>query len=828
MTTLLQDLRYALRWLARNPGFAAVAILTLALGIGTVTTIFSILDAAVLRPLPYRDPDALVKLSITHQEGNTPAEPFAWSYPKFESLRRHARSFAAVAAFSSADLNLTGVAEPERLSGEIVSASYFPVLGVPAALGRTFTAEEDGAPGAHPVCLISHGLWQRRFGGSASVLGRAISVNRRPLTVVGVLPERFAGLGGDAEIWVPMAMASAFIYPEILTEDGNHWHDVVGRLKPGVSAAAADAEMRVVGKQIADEHPMEVRGAVWGAAAAPLNDSRVDPALRRSVLVLFGAVTFVLLIACANVAALLLARASSRGREVAIRLAIGAGRRRIVRQMLTESVVLGVAGGVAGVLLSLWGVEALSRIERLSGVGDRSFLFRFTAVELDARVLVFALAVSLLTGLVFGMAPALHATRADLGAALKEGGAGAVAGAGRRRLSLRGILVPLQVALALVLLVGAGLLTRTLGRLSGYDAGFRPEGVLTLRFDPSGVLDGDRSQAAVFRRAMLERLAALPGVTSAATGRTPPVSSRNMIAVIRQVDDRRFSIEEGATQIGIHDVSPDYFRTLSIPIRSGRAFTGEDREGSRRVVVVSETTAKRLWPGQDPIGRRLSATTFYFGDGQTAEVVGVAGDVLYGRPGERQALDLYYPSFQGGLPWGTLFVKTSGDPAALAPAVRREIKALAPNLPVFDVATMETRAARTFSRERFGAGLLGLLAGIALFLASVGIYGLVAETVSARSREIGLRMALGARPGDILRGVLQHGLTLAVAGLAAGLAAAFALSRLLSSLLFGVAASDLATYAAVSAILLAVAAAASWIPARRATRIDPMLALRRE
>ncbi len=386
----------------------------------------------------------------------------------------------------------------------------------------------------------------------------------------------------------------------------------------------------------------------------------------------------------------------------------------------------------------------------------------------------------------------------------------------------------MQVALALVLLVGAGLLARSLARLSGYQSGFRPDGVLTMKFDPTGVLEGDRSQAIVFRRALLERLAAVPGVVAASTGRTAPVSSRNMVAVVRQVDDRQLGVDRGAVQIGIHDVSPDYFRALSIPIRRGRAFRPEDREGSPKVVVVSETTARRLWPGQDPIGRRLAATTSFFADGQTAEVVGVAGDVLYGRPGEPQGLDLYYPSFQGGLKWATLFVRTSGDPAALAPAIRREIKALAPNMPVFDVATMERRVARTFSRERFGAGLLGLLAGIALFLASVGIYGLVAETVSARTREIGLRMALGARPGDILRGVLQRGLTLAGIGVAAGLGAAFALSRLLASLLFGVGASDAGTYGAVSLLLFAVAAVACWLPARRATRIDPAIALRNE
>jgi putative ABC transport system permease protein len=830
MRTLLQDLRYAVRWLARNPGFTAVAILTIALGIGTVTTIFSIFDAAVLRPLPFRDPDSLMSVSLTHQEGGAAAEEFAWSYPKFESLRRRARSFEALAAYSSLDLNLTGVAEPERLTAEIVSPEYFPVLGIGAALGRTFSSE-DGPAGTRGVALISDGLWKRRFGSAASVLGSTIHINKASVTIVGVLPPRFSGLGGDADVWVPMAMAPDFVYPEILTEDGNHWHRVVARRRPGTTAAAADAEMKVIGRRIAEDVPMREGGAIWGAEAAPLDDSRVDPVLRRSVLVLFGAVTFVLLIACANVAALLLARAGSRRREIAIRLAIGAGRRRIVRQMLTESLILAAAGGAIGVLLSLWGVEALSRLQNLSGIGDPSFLFRFAAVRLDPRVLLFALASSLATGLLFGMAPALHASRSDLAGALKEGGSGTVAG-GRRRLSTRALLVPAQIALALVLLVGAGLLIRSLERLSSFQGGFRPEGVLTMRFDPSGVLDGNRSRAIVFRRTLLERLAALPGVVSVANGRTPPVSSRNMVAVVRQVDEKQFDAEghfpgeESALAIGLHDVSPDYFRTLSIPIRRGRAFTPEDREGSAKVAVVSETTARRLWPGQDPIGHRIAATSSFFGDGQTAQIVGVAGDVLYGRPGERQALDLYYPSLQGGLPWTTLFIKTAGDPAALIGPVRREIHAVSPNLPVFDVVTMEQRAARTFARERFGAELLGLLAAIAVFLAAVGIYGLVAESVSAQTREIGVRMALGARPGDILRGVLRRGLTLAGAGVLAGLAAAFALSRLLSSLLFGIASSDASTYGAVSLALFLVAAAACWLPARRATRIDPTVALR--
>ena len=835
MSTLVQDLRYAVRWLIKNPGFTAVVVATLALGIGTVTTIFSILDAAVLRPLPYRDPDALMTVSLTHQEANGPVEAFpAWAYPKFETLRRNAVSFEAVAAWVNTDLNLTGVVEPERLQVELVSAAYFPVLGVAPRLGRVFSADEDRAANPGRVAVLSWGLWQRRYAGDRGIVGKTVEINRETLTVVGVMPERFAGLSGAAELWVPISMAEKYLYPGVFAEDGNHWHSVVARRKAAVTEAAAKSEVEVLGRRVAEEHPMRESAAVWGASAAPLNDSRVDPALRRSVVVLFGAVTFVLLIACANVAALLLARAAGRGREVAIRLAIGAERRRIARQFLTESVVLALAGGICGVLLSLWGIESLSRLEHLSGIGDPSFLFRFAEIRIDLRVLLFALGVSLATGLIFGMAPAIHATRSDLATVLKEGGAGAVEGGHGRRHSVRGLLVPIQIALALVLLVGAGLLTRSLARLSGYESGFRPDGVLTMRFDPSGVVDTGADRGIVFRRTLLERLAAVPGVVNVATGRSSPLASRNMVAIVSQVDSKRFQSrgrftgEEGAAEIGLHDVSPDYFKTLSIPIRRGRAFTAQDREGSPKVVIVSESTARKLWPGQDPIGHRIAATSFYFAEDATAEVVGVAGDVLYGKPGDRRILDLYYPSLQAGLPWATIFVKTNGNPAAIAPAVRREIKALAPNLPVFDVATMSERSARTFSRERFGASLLALLAGIALFLASVGVYGLVSETVAARTREIGVRMALGASPSHIVRDVVRRGLALAALGLAAGVAAALALSRLLSSLLFQVRPHDAATYAAVSALLLVLTAGASWVPARRATRIDPTRALRTE
>ncbi len=830
MGALRQDLRYATRSLSRNPGFTLVALATLALAIGSVTSIFSVLDAALLRPLPYRDPAALVTVSLTRQEPGRPAEPYPWSYPKFESLRRHSRTLSPIAGYCDVNLNLTGTPEPERLKAEIVSAAYFSTLGVGAALGRTFQPEEDLEPGDRPAALIGWGLWHRRFGGEPSVLGRSIELQRTPITIVGVLPRGFSGLTGSAEIWVPTSTTRAMLYPDVLHEAGNHWLQVVARRRPGVDAAAAAAEMPVVGSQVDREYPDDVAKAAWSATLSPLDASRADPRLRRSVLVLFGAVTFVLLIACANVAALLLARSAGRGREVAIRIAVGAGHRRILRLLLTESVLLALLGGVAGTLLSLWGVDALSRLDSssFSGIEDSGFLFRFESVSLDPRVLLFALGLSALTGLLFGLVPALRASRRDPIEALKEGAVTAGSRGLGRPLSARALLVPAQVALALVLLVGAGLTGKSLLRLEHLDAGIRPERLLTMHIQPNANGEEEVRRAVTFRRQLLERVRSLPGVVRVSFGPSTPLSGRGMIAVVRQVDDRTFTSGGGAPDIGVHDVGPGYFATLGARILRGREFTDADREGSPKVAVINQAAARRFWPGQDPIGRRIAATTSFFPKGETAEIVGVAADIRYGRPDDPLRLDLYFPSLQGGLPRTTLFLRTAGDPGALSESVRREVHALDPNLPVFDVRTMEERAARAYSPERFAATLLGLLAGIALVLASVGLYGLMAEIVARQRREIGVRMALGARPFDIQRRFLARGLALAGIGLAAGLAGAVALSRLLARLLFEVEPVDLATYVSVSALLFTVAAAASWLPARRAMRVDPIATLRSE
>jgi predicted permease len=620
-------------------------------------------------------------------------------------------------------------------------------------------------------------------------------------------------------------MSGDFLYEGVETEAGNHWHAAVGRLKPGVNVAQAQAETTAIGPTLKALDPEASADSVWGAVAEPLEAFRVDPTIRRATVLLFVAVLFVLAIACANVAALLLARAAGRERELAIRAALGAGRGRLIRQLLAESLVLSLAGGLAGTLLALWATSFLSRLapETATTPGGYSYLFRFTAVAVDSRVLLFALAVSIATGLAFGVLPALHASKADPAQGLKDGSPTA-GGPGIAR--VRRMLVPAQVALAAVLLVGAGLLTTSLLRLQGLPTGFNPKNVLAFRFEPPEDARGHRDPALVKR--VLDRVSALPGVESSASAFCAPGAGRCMVNVLRHVDAANV-LERDRREIGVQAVSPGYFATLEIPILKGRAFTDQDhREGAPRVVLIDETAAKLLWPGQDALGHRIGITNYYFGEGETAEIIGVVPDVRNGRPGEELMPDAYIPLYSYILPSVTVFVRTAVDSGALMPAVSRAIAEEDPGIAIYRVQTMEERLADVVSRQRLAARLLSLLAVVAAFLAAVGLYGLMAESVARRSREIGVRMALGARPAEVRRGVLVSGLAHFAVGLAVGLGSAALLSRLLTALLFETRPLEPSTYLFVALLLLAVSTAASWIPARRATRIDPMAALRSE
>lgn len=829
METLLQDVRYALRALRRTPGFAAVAVVTLALGIGANVAIFSLIYAALLRPLPFPEPERLATLSfVAPRLDGTGMDtmPF-WSYPKFETLRAADHPFEELAGYATFDLNLTA-GDPERLAVEVVSGGYFPLLGVRALEGRTFAPEEDATPRTHPVILLSHGLWQRRFGGDPGVMGRRIEINGVPLAVVGVLPEGFRGLTGTAEAWVPMMTAPLLTYDEQLEERWSHWHRVVGRLEPGASLERAGARLPALARAIAEAHPRPSRPTeVWDVAAAPLEAARLDAGLRTSVLVLFGAVGFVLLIGCVNVAGLLLARAAARRREVAIRLAVGAGRGRLVRQLLTESIVLALAGGAAGLLLGLWGTDALTAIApAVAGEGRISPLVELRGLGLDLPVLGFTLAVSVGTGVLFGLIPALQATHPSITGAL-HGGDGALPGLRASRRDVRGVLVAAEVALALMLLIGAGLMLRSFATLRGVPIGFEPDGVLAFQLDPAGS-QVDMAGAPAFYAELLRRIAALPGVEAAAVNRCPPLSGRCMGSFVTRLDATVFTPDAEGPFVGVHAVSADYFRTLRIPLLRGRAFDERDRRGAPLVAIVNETAARTLWPGQDPIGRRIGVGMHPWRDGATAEVVGVAGDARYGAADAPIGPDVYVSMLQGGRPSNTVMVRAAGDPRALVGPVRREVLALKPDLPIFDIATLEERVGEALAPARFGALLLALFAAVALALAAVGIYGTIAYAVAQRTREIGIRMALGAARRDVLALMVGRMLLPAAAGLLLGLGGAAALTRVLSSLLYGVGATDPATFAAVAALLAAVALLASWIPARRAARVDPMVALRNE
>ena len=805
-----QDLRFALRTFRRTPGFTIVAVLTLAVGIGANTAIFSAVNALLLRPLPFAEPERLMAVSLVMppRPGEPARDGMVWSYPKFTVFRDAQPVYSDVTLYTDLQLTLRGDGEAERVEGEVTDAGYLTTLGVRPALGRNFAVEEVSRPGGPRVALLSDALWQRRFNADPLVLGRSLNVDGEPYTVVGVLPPGFRGLSGQAELWVPILAHDATAYEQAWS----HSFSLVARLAPGVSPARAQAVVEQLGTRVdrAFPHP-EIASEHWGATARPLDATRVDPTVRRSLLVLMGAVALVLCIACANVANLFLVRA--------------AGRRRLVRQLLTESVLLSALGGVAGMALAWWGVRVLAaldpsstlRAQRLTGLGAVGF----DTIRLDPAAFAFAAALALGTGLLFGLVPALQATRPSLTGALKDEDSRARAG-GRRGVSSRNVLAVAEIALALVLLAGSGLMLRSLGKLLGVHPGFDATQVLTLRLNT--VEDFPATSLPAFYDQLLERLAALPGVTDVGLTDCPPLNGRcnGTIIVFR---DRPPVTPGEEPSVGIHWVTPSWFSTLRVPLRSGRLFTDADRVGQRKVVLVSETAARTFWPGEDPVGRPVSVGQGGFWD-DTATVVGVVGDVRYGTLDSLPVPEVYLSYHQAPRARMMIVARTAGDPLALAPAARNAVRAMAPDAPVYDIRTLESRVGDTMAYARFSALLLALFALVALALATMGTYGVISFAVSQRTREIGVRVALGATRGDILRLVVGQGVGIAVAGAVCGLAAALVATRVLRSLLYGVGPSDPVTFGAISALLVAVVVVASWVPARRAAGIAPLRALR--
>ncbi len=818
-----QDLRYGLRMLAKSPGFTVVVLVTLALGIGVNTAIFNVVYAVLLKPLPYPDPNRLMLLETVEALPGQPSEvnPW-WSYPRLQALRDGNKAFEQVAAVRRRDFVLTGTDNPERVEVEFVSSSYFSMLGVKPVLGRTFLTEEDKIPGAQPVALVGYELWKRRFSADPNLLGKTLHVNQIPLTVVGILPEGFKGQSGSAEVWAPMMMVPAlFGDPQQLTYPSFYWHSVIGRLKHGITQAQALAEMKVVGRQIEEEYPMAPGEMVLGVTMIPLRESMVDPTVRKSLMILLVAVGFVLLIACVNTANLMLARASTRQREIGIRLAVGASRGRLMRQILTESLVLAFLAGFLGLAAALWGVDLLARFQPPSVGFFSGFAHRLdpNTSHIEVHVLTFGLLISFVTGILFGVLPAWHASRFDV-AQLSKGSPGdsksfsRVAGLP----SSRGFLVICELALAFVLLIGAGLMVNSFTRVLAIDLGVVTDGLLTVGIDlPQRYTS---MNAANFAHQAVSRLGALPGVQS--------VSLLDCIPLSGLYDTTSMRVERPSlsTEVGVHPADPGLLRTLGIPLERGRWLTEQDGPGARKVAVINETAARRLWPGEDPLGRRISLGISNIGF--AAEVVGVVGDVRYSAIGTPVGPEVYLSYLQYGHPSFYLLIRTSQDPASLVAVARHEILALDKDLPVDDVKTMSQRLEDYTSRTRFSTFLLSLFACVALILSAVGLYGVVAYSVARRTHEIGIRMALGARQPDVLKLVVSQGMVLTLVGVALGLAGALGLTRFLVALLYGVRPTDPATFLAVSIVLTGVALVASYIPARRATKVDPMVSLRYE
>jgi putative ABC transport system permease protein len=821
METLLQNLRYAVRTLRNSPGFAAVAILTLALGIGANTAIFSVVNAVLLQPLSYPNPDRLVELELSSPQGNGNVT----SIPKFNVWRAQTDVFDSVAAydFSGPGINLTGGDRPELIKGIHVSADYFRVFGAPVALGRTFTPEED-RPGGPAVVVVSNGLWRNRFGSDPGILNRTIDLGQEPYSIIGVIGPTYSG-DPKSDIWLPLK-------PDPNSVDQGHYLRATARLKPGVTLVQAQAAMKHAADQFNRKFPNSpVMGPGASFTAIPLRESVIGD-VRFGLLLLFGAVGFVLLIACANVASLLMARATIRRREIAIRSALGAGRSRLMWQLLTESLLLSLAGGVLGLALGYVGVRALLAINPsdIPRVGEQG-----AAVALDWRVLVFTLVAAILTGILFGLVPALSTSRSGISNTLRE--SGARSGTGLRHNKARAVLVITEMALALVLLVGAALLIRTFGALRGVNPGFDARNVLIMEMS----LNGGRFEKAAgvdqLEREGRRRIESLPGVTAAAMTCCVPLEGGFGLPFI--IEGRPLTngpYHGGATWLTI---SPHYFDVFRIPLISGRVFTDQDNGAADRVVVINQALAKEYWPKGDALGARISigkgvGPEF---DEPPRQIIGIVADVREGALSRPPDQIMYVPFAQVNdgiialnnriIP-ATWVVRTKLQPFSLSADIQRELREASGGLPVAHIRSMRQVVGESTARNDFYMTLLTIFAGVALLLAAIGVYGLMAYSVQQRTQEIGVRMALGASPQQVRRMVVVQGMQLALVGVVIGVGSALGLTRLMSSLLYGVKPWDPITIALVAVLLSGVTLLATYLPARRASRVDPMVALRYE
>jgi putative ABC transport system permease protein len=798
LAELRQDIGYALRMLRRTPAFTAVAVLTLALGIGANSAIFSVVYGVLLESLPFRNAEEVYRIRTLYPDGT----PYSLSAPDFMSVREDNRVFEHVEAYSAGTFTLLGAGEPIEIQASNVSDGLFRLLGLPIAIGRDFLPEEH-EPGRGSVTVLDHGFWQRRFGGDRNVLGRTVSVGGSPYTIVGVLA-RGARLPSEPDMYAPLEYGEAF-NASTATRRRAEFLAVLGRAKPGVGASQIDGELRRIGTRLQTAFPQTNGSLTFTAISLP---ELLLGGVRTPLLMLLGAVGFVLVVACANVANLLLARGSARQQELAVRAALGAGRGRLLRQLLTEAVVLGLTGGAVGLAIAHLGTRALvsarpADIPRLEEVG------------LNGTVVLFTLAVTLVVSIGFGILPALQAAGVNLTRALGEGSRGGASGAGHR---MRASLVVAEMALAVVLLTGAGLLIRSFVQLLRVNPGFTVEQAMAFRVTLQGAAY-ERPQQIQNRVAEFEeRLRALPGVIAVAGTSVLPMSGRGSMLFF-QVDGAPPPPPDVNQEIAVASVTPDYFRAIGTPLRRGRGLTERDHGEAPLVALINEAAVRRWFPNEDPIGKRVIA-------GRMREVVGVVGDVLQRDPGQPAAPQLFAPFAQRTTPSVRIVVRTAGDPRQLASSIRSEIRALDPNLPITEFTPLEQLVAASVARPRFYMALLGLFAGVALALAATGVFGVMSYAVAQRAREISIRMALGAHASDVLRMIVGRAVALAALGLVVGIAAALALGRVIQGQLFGVTLLDPVTLASVPPVLLASATAASFLPARKAARFDPAGALR--